>query len=384
MKKIYNYLIIIVFILSILIPLSFSDFKGGQISETEKRTLAQFPKIFTNDLKLATGIRSGLENWINDNIGFRSKINRIKAIGEFHLFHISPTPLVHVGKNGWLFYTGDNNIEIGTGNYKLSHNQLESIKNNQVDIQQALKKRGIEYVIVFPPSKASIYPDYIRGNYSVGETLVDVVTNYLQENTTIPVINLKPDLLNAKNSKLVYFKTDTHWNEEGVYVGYCSIISRLNLLGLIHSSPDKVSKYSSVHLGDLSIMMDVDLPPESFIITQLVNKDSIKIEGGQYYDQLSKLTKEDGVQNGFYSYQNSSAEKIRVLIFGDSFFGSLTMIELLAENFSGVDFIWSYNMTNNMIDSVKPNIVIFEMTERYIPYMEQFTSTFVNSTTANP
>ena len=382
MKKIYNYLILIVFILSILIPLSFSDFKGGQISETEKRTLAQFPKIFTNDLKLATGIRSGLENWINDNIGFRSKINRIKAIGEFHLFHISPTPLVHVGKNGWLFYTGDNNIEIGTGNYKLSHNQLESIKNNQVDIQQALKKRGIEYVIVFPPSKASIYPEYIRGNYSVGETLVDVVTNYLQENTTIPVINLKPDLLNAKNSKLVYFKTDTHWNYEGSYIGYCSIIDKLNFEGILHSMPVKTSYYPSKFTGDLSLMLNVGLPPEPFTATKVINANAILIKEGHRYDQLSKLLELNNVKNELISYQNSTTEEPTALIYRDSFF--TFMNKYLAENFSAVDFVWSYNITADIVDFVKPDIVIFEITERLIPQMVYLSSSSIDSPTINP
>ncbi len=44
---------------------------------------------------------------------------------------LSPSSLVHIGKGGWYFYTGDNNLEIGMGTYSLTPELLEQIRVTQ-------------------------------------------------------------------------------------------------------------------------------------------------------------------------------------------------------------------------------------------------------------
>ncbi len=143
-------------------------------------------------MRLAHGVRAGLENWIDDNVGFRTQMKKIQADIDVSIFHISPSSLVHIGNDGWYYFTGDNNLEIAMGTYPLTPDLLERIKVNQERIQQALKKKGIEYVIVLTPSKASVYPEYIGyRNLVVRETVIDIVSDYLRRNTTIPIIKYK-------------------------------------------------------------------------------------------------------------------------------------------------------------------------------------------------
>ena len=127
------------------------------------------------------------------------------------------------------------------GNYPITQEMLENIKDSQVKIQEALNSRGIQYVIVFIPSKGSVYPEYLGGKFAVRETVIDIVTDYLRKNTTIPIINTKGDLLQAKTTRQVYFKTDTHWNGAGAYVGYSAVIDGLKQYGMIHSDPISIS-----------------------------------------------------------------------------------------------------------------------------------------------
>ena len=373
-NKYIDYLIIILFCISIFIPLAFSDFKGGTVSETEKRTLASFPEILSDNWKLLPGIRSGIENWINDNVGFRTWANKTKASIEIKIFHNSPNQLVHIGKKGWLFYTGDKNLEIASGNFQLSPVQMENIKKNQIEIQRALKKQGIEYVIVFIPSKASVYPEYIGGKYTIQKTLIDMVSEFLLESTSIPIINLKPDLLRSKEKQLIYYKTDTHWNMEGAYLGYTSIFNHLNLLGITYSTPIEINRSPAFHVGDLTVMLNNILPPEPYNSIQIVNQNSMKIDSGPYYDSLNNLIQKNGINNRFfyiyYIYKNPVSEKRKIVIYGDSFFGSSIIPQLFAENFSETVFIWSYQIMKNELDLVKPDLVILEVTERYIPSLE--------------
>ncbi len=363
----HHFLLIIFFWAAISLPLVFSDKAGGKVSKIENRNLAVFPDILTKDMKLASGIRSGLENWINDNIGFRTQVKKLQINIDFKVFDISPNNDVVVGKDGWYFYNSGNNLELALGTYPVTQDQLIKIKENQEKIQRALNNKGIEYVIVLIPSKVSIYPEYIRGDFSVRTTAIDIVADYLQKNTTIPIINVKPIFLEAKQNERIYFKNDTHWNEKGSYIGYCSIITKLNEIGIIHSSPIAISTVPGNRIGDLTVIMGISdfVPPEPTDEIQILSPNANLIQAGIYFDNLNALIKSEGGVPAVYSYQNDKIETKKLLIYGDSFFAG-HLPGLLAENFSGVDYIWSHLVRNEMIELVKPNVVMLELTERNI------------------
>jgi hypothetical protein len=367
-SKINNFFIILVFLSAIILPLVFSNKAGGEKSETENRYLATFPDILTKDMKMAPGLKIGLENWINDNVGFRTQFQKFRSDFEYHVFHTSPSNQVHIGENGWFYYTENNNLEIAMGNYPLTQQTLEKIRDNQVKIQKALNSKGIQYVIVLTPSKVSVYPEYLQGGrFAVRDTVIDIVSDYLRKNTTILIINTKEDLLAAKTSELVYFKTDTHWNEAGAYVGYRSVINSLKQYGIINSDPINITTYPSTHKGEFSTMMgDINLlPAEPFEATRIISPSSESVQSGDYYNHMQDLMKLDNTL-GYISYQNENAEEKRVLIYGDSFFVSWKMPLLLAENFSNLDFVWSDAIRGNVVRQSQPDIVIMERTERYI------------------
>lgn len=379
----WNSLFLIIFFLMIIsLPFVFSDKAGGKVSVNENRTLASFPNVFTSEMKLIPGFRKGLENWITDNVGFRKLAISAHAGIDLRLFRISPSSMVFIGKDGWYFYTGNNNLDIAKGTYPASEDLMATIAENQVRVQQALRKKGIEYVVILVPSKVSIYPEYLGGNFSVRKTVIDILGNYLQEHTTIPVLSLKPDLLKAKGSEIVYLKTNTHWNYAGVYIGYSAIVQFLDDMDMIHSSPVPVSTTHSVCVSDLAEAMgDVNLlPPEPCEVVYVSSPNAIKIGNGGYFDQMQEVLKEDRVdiQNGYFSYENPGGQKKRLLIYGDSNIAYFNLAGLLAENFSHTDFIWSYEVRKNVIDLAKPDIVILQVSESMITYLGAPDSNLIN------
>lgn len=242
---------ILCFIIMISIPMMCVNRIQGKVSETEKRTLAQFPNFINEgDGKFNHNFPQEFNSWINDNIGFREFFGKINAKINYNLMESSPSNSVHIGKDGWLFYTNDNNIEIASGEYLLDEKILLEIKNEQEAIQKALAKKGIEYVLVLTPSKASIYPEEIKGaNFKLLER-VQINDNF----------------------------------------GY----------------------------------------------------------GGNRF------------------YNNGSIKNKNILMYGDSFFGKWKIPELFAENASNFNYVWSDSIKGEVIDKVKPDVVIFERTERYI------------------
>jgi len=368
-KKNHLFLIIL-FLAAIALPLVFSDKLAGKVSAMEKRTLAEFPRLLAEDGKLSPTFGSDLEKWIDDRVGLRVQAKSIQAFIDFKVLNTSPSKDVIVGSDGWFFYAGENNLEFAPVPRPLAQGELERIKQVQEAIQASMQKRGIKYVLVFIPSKESVYPEYMGGGFSVRDTTVDIVADYLQKNTTIPVINLKPDLLEAKKSEQVYYKNDTHWNGLGSYTGYSVIIHGLNDLGFIHSAPEAVTTSPSTHVGDLAVMMGGEdfLLPEAYDVIKKSPDHTVEITSGGDYDRLKALMDPEQVSH-FSEYQNTSAEKVKLLIIGDSFFDGLRLPWLLAENFSQVDFVWTRFLKNEYVEQLKPDVVMVEMTERYITFV---------------
>lgn len=364
-KRKNSIFLVIVFFICLWLPFVFSDKKGGKVSLTENRTLATFP-----DFSSIHGLRSGLENWINDNVGFREQFSKMNVFLNYNLFHTSPTEKVIIGKNGWFFYTPDNNIDIARGTYPLTQEMLENIKSNQEKIQSELKKRGIEYVLVLTPSKTSIYPEMINGcDCSTRQTPIDIVTDYLKKNTTINVINTKPALLEAKKDETVFFKTDTHWNYEGAYIGYKTLAQNLYQNGFISVPPISVEKVLDTHKGEFSAMMgDVDLlPAERINVTKINNPKAVEVVDENLLNAISEEQAEHNFNPyGNHFYENTSLPDKKILMYGDSFFGGWNIPQLMAENCSNLNFIWSDYVKNNTVQMTKPDIVIYERTERYI------------------
>lgn len=367
-SKISRILILIVFLTVLILPVAASDKVGGAVSPNENRYLAKFPKVIVNKNQIAPGLKDGFEAWLKDNLVGREEAQKAKAYIDFRLFASSPSPLVHIGEGGWYFFTDDRNLKIGQGTQLLSNEELEAMCENQKAIQSSLQEQGIDYVLVLLPSKASIYPEYIKGgNYQVGTTLIDQVTTYMQENTTIPVINVKPPLIDAKNEQDVYFRTDTHWNHTGAYIAYKTIIEKLNNFEMIKSQPISHTAEPATHNGDLSVMMGYPglIPPEPFEATIIQNPHASLVSDSEKVIQITKLLAAKEIKGEYIFYSNPSAQK-SALILGDSFFIAWKIPDLFAENFAEMNFILTHIVSNDIIQAINPDIVILERTERYI------------------
>ena len=380
-NKIYNTIMLLAFILILCLPIIFFNKASNKVSVTENRYLASFPKIFNEYGEIEiVGLRSGIESWLNDNIGFRDQFVKLHTKISFDYFNMSPSEKVEIGKDGWYFYTRDNNIDIARGSYPLSEDLLINIARKQEKISEYFKNKGIEYVLILPPSKVSIYFDKLNsGAFDFRETPVDILANYLKENTSIKVISVKDSIINAKQSEQVFYKTDTHWNEVGAYVAYKTIIEELYKYGLTDTKPVDVEKIPSQYLGEFSAMMgDTNLlGKESSVETQIINSNA-KLVNDETVNKIinnSKCT---------YSFENNKVKTNKTLLFGDSMFASFNMPELLAENFSTFTYIWSYEIIDDLVNEVKPDIILYEITERFINKLPNYNKFYTYQALKNP
>lgn len=51
-----------------------------------------------------------------------------------------------------------------------------------------------------------------------------------RENSSVQFVDIRDLLIQRKDDGLLYFKTDTHWNELGSFVGYTALLEYINTI----------------------------------------------------------------------------------------------------------------------------------------------------------
>lgn len=379
MKKAFNIIFVILAACIIAAPMIFINREPDKISARENRYLTNFPTADISDPEF----RSQFTGWLNDNIGFRDEFLDMRTSILFDGLNVVTSPKVHRGIDGWYFYTLDNNLELSTGEYPLSDEDIDDILKQQLAIRDKLAERGTEYVLVLPASKATIYPEYV--GYSDGEivskTAVDRVADYIQANSDIRVVRLKDALLKdkAENNKQLYFKTDTHWNEYGAYVIYKEINRMLNEWGLIDSGLPDVSFVDGEYAGEFSTMLGCPglLDSEPTTNTQINDPSAVRDMTSQAYSDLQSIHDTLGLRTPVYHFTNDAVQQKKALIFGDSLFGNWNFNELMAENFSELTYVWDTSVYQEFVDYTDPDIVICEIGERYLNVLSTKSQKFI-------
>lgn len=369
--KVLKTIFLLLFAVIITVPIVTTDFLGGKYSPIEQRNLAGFPITKDQETGELDISRSGIQNWISDNIGQRNNLIELGVNFKYNLLGQSTSEKVLIGKDDWLYYTPDHNIEIATGEYPLSKDDLKLIAQNQQAISDYYKSIGVSYILMLTPSKVSIYPEYLpMSSKAVLKTPVDVVSEYLRENTDVVVYNSKDALLEAKNSGVgqLFHKTDTHWNEKGSYYVYRGLHKTMVKNGILDDEPIDVTFKDGEYKGEFSAMLgNFDLLPAEPAPIAEWNVGSVEVKEGELFDNVQKAENEKGSHQGANLYTNSSVKELCAEIYGDSQIENIRKIpQYLSEHFS--TFVkYSVRNISSVVDSaVNPDVVIFSCSERYI------------------
>jgi hypothetical protein len=269
-----------------------------------------------------------------------------------------------IGKEGWVFFADVASIKDYQNSEPLDEMKLDFFQKRLSDLSTSLDEQGITLLIVIPPNKSTIYPQYMPDEIPVlnENSRLDQFIERMNEEK-IKVIDLRPVLLSASKNQDVYYKVDTHWNEAGAYYGYYEIINSLTN----HDSrliPHPLSDYEYVYQNDL---LNPDLPG-------VLGIPSIKEERWVFLPKFPvqetktlRLNLSDGRHVSKMTGQNDQLPSL--LIYHDSFYSAHSALSHFMEphfkEITGVLFnpdknIWSLDW----IQQEEPDIVIIEIVER--------------------
>ncbi|WP_430406403.1 alginate O-acetyltransferase AlgX-related protein [Fluviicola sp.] len=107
--------------------------------------------------------QEGQDKYIQEHTGFRPGWVRLYNQWNFSLFRKASANGVIVGKENFLYE--ENYIKAYYGTDFLGDEKIEEISIKWKAIQDTLKRKGIDLVVIFAPGKGSFYPEYIPDRY---------------------------------------------------------------------------------------------------------------------------------------------------------------------------------------------------------------------------
>ncbi len=326
----------------------FKDGKG------ENRILKEKPILSVHNIK---EYPKEFETYYTDNLPFKSDFVTLNSYIKYKFLNKSPVDYVIKGKEDWLFYNskyrGDaDEIADYRGTNHYTNEQLELIKQNVLSKKAYLDEKGIEFYLFIAPNKTTIYSEYVPNYFKpiTSKSRVDILVEYLKENTDINIIYPKQELLEAKNQYQVYYKLDTHWNNLGAYIGAKQLINKINISDKLPELNNLVITNSTIKTGDLSSMINIVgwLNDTEYII------DNYKA------DIVAEIIENE---NSKLRYKSNNYNNNKLLMFRDSFTTALT--PYLTKEFEESLFIWNHSFNKELIEEENPSIVITEFVERY-------------------
>jgi hypothetical protein len=228
---------------------------------------------------------------------------------------------------------------------------------------------GIQYVHISVPEKLTIYDDKLH------EPIVDWTLSpamrlraMLQTSKYAHVwLDLIDPLRAARYQQELYYKTDTHWRAEGCFVAYKLLCERIGL------TPDPTLLERPYR--DPEAALDLGMKMEPPITERVKFYDFSKHSARSYSNVIAKyldtVTENALVHVGSHvRYRNDTATAAnkKILIFGDSYSSQRmdALTGMLAETARDVEFVWSSNLDWAYIKRARPDIVIYELAERFM------------------
>lgn len=323
----------------------------------ENRALAKPPELTRANLKY---IPSQTEDYIGDHAPFRSLwLNAYAAVNLCLFGSIDNTGVITGGEDGWLFYTGENTVNEMLGIDLFTQEELEEILQKLLAVRERFLEDSRNFVLFVAPDKEKIYRDFLPDCYEnqTGTSKAGELVRYIREHSDIKVVYPVQELEASADDFPMYYKTDTHWNRLGAYVGSQSLVEALG--GETQPWEELNIEMQEREPGDLALIGHV---------LNLFENDPEPYYTGYYDEAEIDLLEEDLSGSGLRRTRTEHAPDSRSLtIVRDSFGDGMNLV--LCRYFSEVTCINWEKIQQVDMTSHQSEIFVYEVVERWVDRM---------------
>ena len=361
LKFLYCFTFVICICLFNVIGIIFAKFSDSL--NYENREKAHLPEFSFSEYD---AYPTAFEKYYNDNLPFRNNLIEFNSKLIYSVFHSPMNRNVILGDNSWLFYNSKSDgdpMSCYRGTNILSEEQLIQLSERLQTIGNLFKQQDIEFVIFIAPNKERIYSEYLSDQFGRPASLYRArqIVDYISQNTDICIIYPYTRLITYKSDnpdRLLYYKTDTHWNSLGGYIGAYSLLNELNI-----SIPDPES--SKLHI-EKTEYTPADLAGLLHLTDELAKTDlDYTITG---YD-THECTKDENSTYSKITYHSKNSDNRKIYVQRDSFCSA--MLYYIASQFDESIFT-NEPFSYDSLAAEDPDIFVFEVAERYIDNLIDF------------
>lgn len=265
-------------------------------------------------------------------------------------------------QNGWLMLTKDGLMDYQR-NRPFTKNETRILKEKLRGLCKILTEEEIYFVLFITPNKNTVYADQIPPEILIMDSPsnIEVVKQIWRNTDNCKLLDIKTALIHQRAKEDVYYKTDTHWNQLGAFIGYTELFKLLSTKFPAvdrHVRSDYKLKKTQ-YLGDMT--------KDSFsgikiseTTGKLLSRDKIDSFAQKWQTKVSKRD----VYFTFYENQ----ELPSAIIYHDSFIYALKPFLKdgfrEAQQFRDVKAVPSVDI--EYIKQKQPDVVILEITERFL------------------
>lgn len=371
-------------VLLICAPLLAWAFRVPELANVqEMRPLAKWPDWSATKFEKWP---AAFEAWLGDHFPSRTRVVQWYGIVR-HRWLGEPSGRVVIGRNDWLFYSGEMTVEDLLGRDRMNAAELEAWRLAVEGRRAWWRERGVDYLVVLVPNKSTVYPEllpaFLRSQMRPGK-LDQVLTHLRERASPVPVLDLRPALFAAKAKQgKIYWPTDSHWNAEGLAAASDAILRKLAEMGVPLRERDEAAWTKIEYLpreGDCIQLLTMNgrwpitpdsqlrlkFPPDlSAVPTPLSDYATWKNVGGWAvplaFERTSGVGRTVMLCDSFFRVGGlpGDANAQSPLILSFRRFVSLW-------NWQGTENLANYAMVADIAERERPTLVIEEWTERYL------------------
>jgi hypothetical protein len=352
------------FALALALPgLSLVKTAGRETLAFELRNPAPWPSLIPGP-----GMPAQFERAFGDRFGGRDRLLALHHIVLADGFRVSPVPVVLFGKNGWLYFLGEDGKSLERhylGRLAIADAEIDALAQELGRRGRFLASLGIPYVVAIVPEKYTIYPEHLPdwAGPRMASTPLDRVAEALRNVDAVRFVDLRATLRAAKAAELLYYTTDSHWNWVGAAQGYAAIMREVQralppgrLPAIVPPQRPPYVPGVDIYRGDLARMAgyrprfaEPDYAPFAKGLGDRAGRCAHRVDTGR-------------VDATVEVHACDRAGLPRAIVYRDSM--AIPLIPMLSENFSRVIYVNSRRLDPALILRERPDVVIEQVVER--------------------
>lgn len=204
---------------------------GWGAESTENRTMTAMPDLYTAEedrIDPNLNYTSELGEYYSENFGFRQELVTANSWMNEKLFGRSSNSKTVVGRDGWYFLS--ETLDDYRGVSALSERGIYRLKRTLDLINEYSIDSNITFVFFVAPNKNSIYPEYMPWNIrqSSYPSNLDRLSKEMKEDAYYLDVKTVLQKSAQDQSRYIYLKNDSHWNNIGALAAYNALQDNLN------------------------------------------------------------------------------------------------------------------------------------------------------------